>query len=467
MNRIYIGLVGCIFLFGIATIFGGFQFLSVSLLVIVIFILLDWRQYLLMKRVGLFLTVLGVGVWYSVPAVVLSLDFENGMSFNTLVDVYVSEPEMIYVIQLLLLFFASYLCLYALCINIWSRLKFKFSHEYSLLRMIRLSIFMSIVGVIPYLLNIVKNPSGFLFSIISSRSSDAAKQWAITGNVGNEETAYLVLVKYLLVGGSIFLFHALLNETVRNKKLYAFFIISIFILVVLDTGTRTLTGLIMLPSVVIYLLNNSKKVGIAKIAVVMFAFVLLLQVQLFTRTGDYDYKKFLTASFWGNIVTLGGTTDFISETSYAINLVPNQHEFFHESNIALFATHLIPRFIWPDKPISEISRFYNLKRWGLDIMTDGGNVLPGIIGQYYMSDGVIGIVIISFVFAVVTSLSDRILLETFDQPGKRYWSVLAVSTSVLMLLSFRVFSPGYFVPLFFFAVLARIFATNVTNARRQ
>ena len=116
------------------------------------------------------------------------------------------------------------------------------------------------------------------------------------------------------------------------------------------------------------------------------------------------YKR---QALFRNAITLNGSTDFFSETMFAVNIVVQKHGYIFESNVWLFLVHLVPRAIWVGKPVSEVSEIFIFERWGIDIYTQGGNVLPGVVGQYYMSQGVIGVLLGGVFFGVLCKFIDN------------------------------------------------------------
>jgi hypothetical protein len=180
-------------------------------------------------------------------------------------------------------------------------------------------------------------------------------------------------------------------------------------------------------------------------------FLLLVQLQVLIRQGlavDALGEAPEANTWW----TLGGTIDFYRELLVAVKLVPDAHPFFHESTIVQFLVGPIPRALWPGKPASEIVRYFTLQRWGTDIFVGAGNVLPGLIGQGYMSWGVLGVAGCGVAIAALSSWLDARAMSatTFSDPFDL--SVMFMFAAWLF-LSFRVLSPGFLYPILVAALI--------------
>ena len=152
-----------------------------------------------------------------------------------------------------------------------------------------------------------------------------------------------------------------------------------------------------------------------------------------------------------NILTLGGSIDFFKETVLSILAVPQYHDYFHESVILQFLVAPIPRFLWLEKPASEMIWFYTLFRWKVDIFATGGNILPGIVGQFYMSWGWWGIILIGFFLGYVTGKIDLIFFGK-NNTNNIYFRALGILFLVWVFISFRLISPGLLYPIIIFGI---------------
>jgi ABC-type Na+ efflux pump permease subunit len=163
-----------------------------------------------------------------------------------------------------------------------------------------------------------------------------------------------------------------------------------------------------------------------------------LQVQLIYRAawtrGRWQSRLFQE---W---FTLGDTIDQFRETAFAVKVVPSAHPFFHESVLFQFLASPIPRVLWPGKPVSQVVRFFTLERWNIDVLTDAGNVFPGILGQFYMSWGASGVVGIAALFAFGAALVDRGVRR--NAGSDHYATAIWLMAATFLVLSFRVLAPA-------------------------
>lgn len=184
--------------------------------------------------------------------------------------------------------------------------------------------------------------------------------------------------------------------------------------------------------------------------VAILVLVTILQFQMlfrasFTRS---ETKELL----FKNVLTLGGTIDYFTETSFALSLVPATHDYFRESVLLQFLVSPVPRFIWPSKPVSQVVWYYTLQRWGIDIREEGGNVFPGIVGQYYMSWGWLGPVILGIILGLITVFLDAFSISAMKQ-GDPYIIAVSLMFAAWIFLNFRVLSPGFLYPVIFSALM--------------
>jgi len=273
------------------------------------------------------------------------------------------------------------------------------------------------------------------------------KVWLPTSNLGNEGSALLWGARLMLISGLTLTFSRLLTSPRSLAKnvlpFIAWFIP--FLFQAFDTGTRYITLSILLPGLILKYLQLGKGIRITGVVAVFAGLILFSQLQLIyryegIRAMDYELPYF-------QLVTLAGSTDFYHETTNALRLHKELGTATLDNDVMIFATFLVPRSIWPDKPVPEAVQQYTYFRWGQDILQEAGNVFPGLIGQYILSFGASGPILIGLVFGLFAAIIDRRLNANI------HFSVTstlpALCYAVGLFLSFRYFSPGYFVaPLF-------------------
>jgi oligosaccharide repeat unit polymerase len=246
------------------------------------------------------------------------------------------------------------------------------------------------------------------------------------------------------------------------------------LVIYLDHGTRSLLVLVMGPAVSLWWISRfqrSKFGSFALLGLIAPLAFIVLQVQMLYRLqstranmGDLLLDRWLT---------LGGAIDFFQETIIALELVPTIHDYFRESVILQFLIAPIPRFLWPEKPFSEIVWFYTMQRWNVDIEVSAGNVLPGVVGQFYMSWGMIGPIFAGALFGLILVMLERRVAQ-IDGDRDRFALGVGAMAGLWVFVSFRLLSPGFAYPVLVAAAIVWIGASsrrvrirNVTLSTRR
>ncbi len=209
--------------------------------------------------------------------------------------------------------------------------------------------------------------------------------------------------------------------------------------------------MMLLPAIVLLFTRawtRSKFYATTVLLILTIVLFFALQFQLLFR---YSYTRYETADLLlDNWATLSGTTDYFSETALAVAIVPSYHDYFRESALLQFAVSPIPRFLWENKPATEVAWFYTLMRWGIDIYTESGNTFPGIVGQYYMSWGWLGPIMIGVILAFISVRCDR-FLSRVSYAEDPYQFAVGAMLAVWLLVTYRYLSPGFLYPVLFAA----------------
>jgi hypothetical protein len=170
----------------------------------------------------------------------------------------------------------------------------------------------------------------------------------------------------------------------------------------------------------------------------------ILQFQMLYRS-VHTRSEMAVELLWG-WNNLRSTIDFHRETVFAADLVPGQHDYFREPILLDFVVAPIPRGLWPSKPKPQMIQYYGQQRWNVNIYESSGNVLPGIIGQFYMNWGWAGVLLIGLGIGFLAAAVDK-LATAYVGAGSRYGIAVAAMGAVWLFLSFRHLSPGFLYPL--------------------
>jgi oligosaccharide repeat unit polymerase len=186
--------------------------------------------------------------------------------------------------------------------------------------------------------------------------------------------------------------------------------------------------------------KRSRLAVVGAIVAITIGGILILQYQMLYRSSfTRDRIKDRLLKDW---YTLGSTIDYFGENVFAVSIVPSSHGYFRESNVIQFITSPIPRFLWQNKPTSRVVRFYTMARWDIDILAGEGNTFPGIVGQYYMSWGWLGPIIIGLIFGWLARRLD-VYVSPLLRAGSIYRASIGILVIAWMFLCYRILSPAY------------------------
>lgn len=317
---------------------------------------------------------------------------------------------------------------------------------------IMFSVAACLTGIVSYFV-LGGNLSTIINGIMESRAID--KPWRHTENLGNLVSAFTYVTSSAMISGACLLWSATIDRQISSWARYAVWIVAFVITVTIyfDHGTRSIFALVLLPYLSMWILalwRRSRIYSFIVFLVLMTIVVVLLQFQMLYRA-DYTRSEIYDLLFqeW---FTLGDTIDYFKEMVFSVRLVPSEHEYFHESVFLQFLFSPIPRFVWADKPASELVWFYTLSRWNIDIYAQSGNTLPGVVGQYYMSWGWLGPIIVGSLFGFASARLDA-LLSKIDLEADPYTSSLGIMLVVWIFISYRLLSPGFLYPVIGSAVI--------------
>lgn len=207
----------------------------------------------------------------------------------------------------------------------------------------------------------------------------------------------LVILSNILV---TFLF-ASIKGALLSKKGFFFYISLVLyqFLFTLLAGGRSLALLLLLGFIIIHY-KKFRNIGLFKSMLILTCVVLAsgymiykrLETQEATTSFELNTSSVIEASYTGlpMIDHLGLSKLYVEQEGY---------DFGEVYLNALMS--FIPRSIWKEKPI-QLSRKVRLVFWG----DDKGGIPPGIFGEAYISFGVIGLLMVSLLFARLLLITD-------------------------------------------------------------
>jgi oligosaccharide repeat unit polymerase len=314
-----------------------------------------------------------------------------------------------------------------------------------------------LIGLAPYA-TLGGGFSATLAAVLESRAVE--KAWVSTTQLGNEISAFTAVTSSFLISASMLLLTWAQCSPLPRAARAAFLGVGLLgaALMYFDQGTRSVFALIVIPPAVVAfrrLFANAPRRAIALATIGAGILALLLQFQMLYRatwTRDSLRESLLT-----DALTMQGTTDFFSETVYAAHLVPGQRDYFRESVLLQFLIGPIPRFLWPEKPVFEMVWFYSNRRANVDIFEVGGNVLPGVVAQQYMSWGLGGVALTALMMGWFAAAIDRrIAAQPQGSGGRTPEEAVLLMMLVWLAISYRLLSPGFLYPVILAFALLKV-----------
>jgi len=296
-------------------------------------------------------------------------------------------------------------------------------------------------------------------AVADSRRTE--KDWVTTDNVGNARSALLVLTSSLGVAGGTALLTAGIFRSAGTGTRIASLVAGLVtgVLFAVDTGTRAIVVLLFVPPFGAWLISRRILLKRSSVAWLMAGAIVLFVAQRELLVARNPLRPFGVDETVLDVVSVSGTIDFFSETIHSFSFVPGLHDWFREHFLVQFATNPVPRFLWKGKPTSSLGLEYAYWRWGVDIYAGKGNVLPGVVGQEYMSWGWLGVVEAAAVMGLLA-----VAVERMARAAVSVKDPAAIAASVMVgawvVLSYRMLSPGILYPVITFVAL-------VTLARRR
>jgi oligosaccharide repeat unit polymerase len=390
---------------------------------------------------------LGCVIWYSYPAFITYLipNYQLEFKYKKIID----DEITLFAIILISLFqlcgiVTTMLYFPSKSFRFWKRAEFTPSRTHSRVILIYCLSAFSLATISYFYWE--SNLAEIISEIMESRAIE--KPWLQSSVLGDSISPFTSMISSIMVSAAFLMWLVSLDRRISRIERLIMGIVALLSTLILyfDQGTRTIFLMVILPAIIVKSsiwrgkISFWKGIGIVGIGVcILFA----LQFQVLYRAGFS--RPDLPEMFFENIFTLGGSIDLFKETLFSITIVPAYHDYFKESVLVQFLTSPIPRFIWPEKPISELVWFYSYFRWNIDIYSQAGNVLPGVVGQFYMSWGWVGPIIIGGILGIAAKVIDLFLIN-INIEDDLYKFGLGIFLSVWILMSFRLISPVFLYP---------------------
>lgn len=286
-------------------------------------------------------------------------------------------------------------------------------------------------------------------------SRSEIKPWSSEGNYGTEVTPFHFAAQGLLVASSVVGLTLVLLKKISGLRRGLLLASSLFAVafVSLDSGTRSTLLMASLPPLIVYYAQTRSRaapnrlLNYATIVTVLLALVAGANFQLQYRT---------QAELAEPVRVRVDDNDFFTYTAYAIETQRLTGEYTHDSVLLTLATGAVPRVLWEGKPDSQTVIVFSAYIRGQDVRVTGGNVIPSVVGQQYMSGGLRVVIQTALVLGLLLALGDLVFARA-TLPGQMLYAGLVAYVFV----SFRFLTFG------FFSSVLVLLAANLVAARAR
>ena len=416
-----------------------------SLVVLVCMVMFQTGQT--SKHIGYLIFLLGVFYWFTSPAMGFALSSDGYVGDRY--GIRASRESVIKSCTYLALFLTAAVTTYWLMFpRISTRINARSFATTP--RGLPFAIFgLFFLGIVPYLV-FSDGIQHIVTSLLAGRTE--VRPWKSEGPLGNFRSAvyYFCISGFVAAGGFAGTWGTMMekNRGLRNSYLAIFGFTTL--IMYLDGGTRSWVALAVIPTVLAWVARTLKKRRVT-IGRILFLVVLVCAVQL-----SFEVARASRHRGWStenarrvDLRNRHFDNDFFTDLAVSIELVPSQHPYFYADDFFAFITHPIPRFLWENKPISGILIFYNDRvHKGLLGQSGTGNKLPSHIGQFYMSLGTFGVILLGTLAGSISAFASGMIRS--NHMGICHLGSLV---AVWWFLMSRGVYPGWVYPVLFTSVI--------------
>ena len=408
------------------------------------------------KHVAYLILLLGVFYWFASPALGYALNSDRyvGDRYGIRVSRETLAQSCTYIAVFLVASVSTYWLVYPrLSARINSR---QMARAPVGLPYIILGLFF--FGMVPYLV-FTDGISQIVSSLLAGRTE--VRPWKSEGPLGTYRSAvyYFCVSGFVAAGGFAGTWGAMMERAEGLRRIYLSIFFFTAAVMYLDGGTRSWVALAVLPTILAWFaraLQNRLTIGkvvflLGTICALQIAFEVARAGRHRGWSRDNLERVDLRNRHFDN--------DFFSDLAVSVELVPREHGFFYLDDLLAFATHPIPRFIWRDKPVSSILVFYNERVHKGYFQKKSGNKLPSSIGQFYMSCGAAGVVILGVLAGLISAASSGMIRS--NHMGICHFGALV---AIWWFLMSRGVYPGWTYPLLFNWIILMV---GFRSARRS
>ena len=285
-------------------------------------------------------------------------------------------------------------------------------------------------------------------------SRSMTKPWSPKGNYGTAISPFHNLASSALVVFIAVSMHLVLNVGVRPVSRLVLIAVALVggVFIALESGTRAMVVLATFPPLLLFYRGRLRERGFGRYTRVVFvggALIVAIIVTNFQR--EYRHSGHAQEDITNLEVA---DSDFFTQAVFAVAVEDAAGFHTHDSVLLDIVTGPVPRFLWPGKPEMGATPLYSLYVWGVDITEEGGNALPSIVGQYFLSWGWFGVFEIGLVLGWLLRLGDQMVRRApLDAVGHLGYAMF----TVYVFVGFRAIAFSHFVPIYVVVAAARLF----------
>jgi hypothetical protein len=272
-------------------------------------------------------------------------------------------------------------------------------------------------------------------------SRTVAKPWGTRGNYGTALTPLHIVALSSMIIVSCYSLHLLLTTKLPAAHRATLILLAIFSTgwVSIDSGTRSIFIQATIPPLLLWYRRLTERQGPAKY--LQYACLLVLVVSVAVGASlqrEYRYPGQIRTADAARI----DDNDFFRFTTLAVAVHEREGRLVKESVLLTIAAGPVPRVLWPSKPELRSLVVFSDYVWGVDITEVGGNTLPSIVGQYFITWGWLGVIEIALALALIMRLGDNCLSY-----GRGWFVTLSFGVIVVYLfVAFRSIGFSFFSP---------------------
>ena len=215
-----------------------------------------------------------------------------------------------------------------------------------------------------------------------------------------------------------------------------------------DDSSRRAYIAIFFPIIIMLVYSYKEKIGQVTIRVKILLVILLFLVFVFLNAlrSEHNFGEGFDPDNRVNntmhYITTLGSIDTFHNTAFIYERFPSPWDYYYgETYLSVFVA-LIPRFIWPDKPVSLGAQLGLMKRFGYRGFDQSlweeafmFSLSPSFVGEAYANFGFIGVIFLSLLLGIIAAYLD-----------KKIYNVIKITTIpwIIFLSSFILFHRGDF-----------------------